>query len=383
MTMRDGTALADKVDLLRADILGSAETMVREIQKRVPEYAPTRSGHQARLLRSGVDLALQRYLELLGQQPRVIDWRDLYRSVGAGEMRAGRSLDALHAAVRICARVANRQLRAFAERHDLPPAAVAWLAEAIFDNTDEIAEASAEGYAREQKAAAGERDRRRRRLLDLLIADSAPSEEALAAAAAAAGWRLPRRLAAVAVAEGPAPHPMLPPEILGDFAHIPPCLIVPDPESRAQVRTVVNSVAHQQIAVGLPVAPVDAGKSLRWARLALDLVEKGRIPRQRVVWCGEHLATLIVFQDEDLVDALAERCLAPLAALRADKRRLLSETLLAWLTYNMNAIEVAAHLHVHPQTVRQRLRQLTDLFGSQIRDPQRRFELEIALRARP
>jgi DNA-binding PucR family transcriptional regulator len=46
-----------------------------------------------------------------------------------------------------------------------------------------------------------------------------------------------------------------------------------------------------------------------------------------------------------------------------------------------NANEVAAALHVHPQTVRHRLRRLTDLFGDQLRDPRRRFELEPALRA--
>jgi len=40
------------------------------------------------------------------------------------------------------------------------------------------------------------------------------------------------------------------------------------------------------------------------------------------------------------------------------------------------------HVHVYPQTVRYRLRQVEDLFGDQLRDPGRRFELEIALRAR-
>jgi DNA-binding PucR family transcriptional regulator len=43
---------------------------------------------------------------------------------------------------------------------------------------------------------------------------------------------------------------------------------------------------------------------------------------------------------------------------------------------------VAVSVHVHPQTVRYRLRQVDDLFGDQLRDPDRRFELEIALRVR-
>jgi DNA-binding PucR family transcriptional regulator len=39
-------------------------------------------------------------------------------------------------------------------------------------------------------------------------------------------------------------------------------------------------------------------------------------------------------------------------------------------------------MHVHPQTVRYRLRQIHELFGDQLRDPDTRFELQVALRAR-
>lgn len=401
MTMRDVTIItgsagrteAATVELLHADVLGSAAEMVREIREQVPEYAAVEES-EGRALLMGVDLALRRYLDLLDQHVgrgaparngdgQVVDWREVYRAVGANEMRAGRSLDALHTAVRICARVANRRLRAFAGRHSLPPNVVAWLAEAIFDNIDEVARASAEGYAQAQEAQAGELDRRRRHLTELLVAEPPPSERALTAAAAAAHWHLPRRLAVVVLATpGPlAQPPMLAPEILAAPDRAEPYLIVPDPEGQAQVRALVNGLAQYHAAVGLPVAPKDAGRSLRWARLALDLADKGHIPRQRIIWCGEHLATLAVFQDEALLAALAERRLAPLAGLREDKRHLLAETLLAWLRFNKNANEVATHLHVHPQTVRHRLRQLTDLFGDQMRDPRLRFELEIALRA--
>jgi hypothetical protein len=42
----------------------------------------------------------------------------------------------------------------------------------------------------------------------------------------------------------------------------------------------------------------------------------------------------------------------------------------------------AGQLHVHPQTVRYRLRQIQDLFGPVLAEPGGRFELEVALRAR-
>ena len=43
---------------------------------------------------------------------------------------------------------------------------------------------------------------------------------------------------------------------------------------------------------------------------------------------------------------------------------------------------MAQRIHVHPQTVRYRLRQITELFGDQLRDPDCRFELQLALRIR-
>lgn len=79
---------------------------------------------------------------------------------------------------------------------------------------------------------------------------------------------------------------------------------------------------------------------------------------------------------------LAEERLAPLAALRPAQRDRLAETLLAWLQHAGRATRVARRLHVHPQTVRYRLRELDRLFGPQMHDPDQRFELEIALRAR-
>jgi hypothetical protein len=369
---------------VRATIPALAAEMVQEIQTQVPEYARPLDDTYARTLRRGVEQALHRYLELLDRRGRPDQsWRELYRAIGAGEAREGRSLESLHAAVRLCGRVAWRRLGAFAECHGLPLSAVAPLAEAMFDNLDDIAEACAEGYARARATDAGERDRRRRHLLDLLLADPPAAADAVTAAATAAGWRLPRRLAAVAVdaRAAEACPPVLSPEILSSLDRPERCLIVPDPRGAAQVRAVVNGLARYRAAVGPVVAPADATKSLRWARRALDLAGLGLLGEDRLVWCDDHLATLAVFADQDLLATLVDRRLAPLAGLRDGQREPLAETLLTWLRLNMNASEVAARLHVHPQTVRHRLRQLDRLFGERIRDPEQRFELEIALRA--
>ena len=43
---------------------------------------------------------------------------------------------------------------------------------------------------------------------------------------------------------------------------------------------------------------------------------------------------------------------------------------------------MARALHVHPQTARYRIARLRELIGTQLDDPQARFELEAALRTR-
>jgi DNA-binding PucR family transcriptional regulator len=57
------------------------------------------------------------------------------------------------------------------------------------------------------------------------------------------------------------------------------------------------------------------------------------------------------------------------------------ETALAFVRQRGNSVEMAAALHVHPQTARYRVARLRELLGDDLDDPDARFELEIALRA--
>ena len=359
------------------------ETMV-EIQTRIPEYSRPLNQTYAQTVHLGVEQALRHFLDVLDELGSPDDpWRNVFRAIGAGEMREGRSLDALHAALRLGARVGWRRIIVFADREHLPPSAIGPLAEDIFAHLDDIADACAVGYTEALAAEVGDLGRRRRRLLELLVADPPVSEEIVVAAAAAAKWSIPRRLSAVAVETGAIVDtpPVLSPGVLVGLDQIEPSLIVPDPESVAQVRVMVNGLAGRRAAVGPPVPPAEAARSLRWARRALDLAQRGIIADTGIIWCNDHLGTLAIFQDDDLLAQLIQRRLAPLSEVREPQRRLLADTLLAWLQLNMNANAVATRLHVHPQTVRHRLRQIDRLFGDQVRDLDLGFELEIALRA--
>ncbi len=101
-----------------------------------------------------------------------------------------------------------------------------------------------------------------------------------------------------------------------------------------------------------------------------------------MVWCEDHLPTLVLLADADLAAALSREALAPLRRLRGDQADRLAGTLLAWLESADDANAAARRLHVHPQTIRYRLRQVSELFGEALNDPDARFQLLLALRVR-
>jgi hypothetical protein len=367
-------AIRDRLDLIAAE-------MVEEVQRRIPEYARAGDPAYARTVEAGVAVALARFVDLL-ERPAGGDgrWREVFAAIGAGELREGRSLDSLQAAIRLCARLGCRWLMDLAAADGAPLATVGSLTEVVFGYLDEVADAAAEGYARAQ-AAAGGRDGPRRYLVELLLAGPPAAMEAVGVAARRAGWPVPARVAVVALRADPQPRPVLAPSILAALDRAEPCLVVPDPDGPGQRGFLHGQLAALGAAVGPPV-PVDrAADSLRWARQALTLAARGVLAGPGPVWCADHLATLAAFQDEDLLAVLVERRLAPLADVRPAQREPLTATLLAWLQLDRSASDVAARLHVHPQTVRYRLRQLDRLFGPALRDPALRFEFELALRA--
>lgn len=380
---------ADRVRRVIAERLRQKEahlatTMTAEVMSKIPDYARPDDHAYRKTVHKGVRHALRQFLQVLeGRGSPTDGWREMYAEIGAGEVREGRSLDAVHAAIRLCARVAWQSLIDDAFRDAIPLRDLGPLAEAIFTYLDEIADASAEGYARAKAAEAGVVEQRRRRLVALLTEASPVPSEVVAAAAVAAGWQLPSRLCVVVLDASAAPvdRPMLPPDILADFEQTDPCLIVPDPDAGRRASDLTGLLAGHRAMVGPAVECAEAARSLRWATRALDLARQGYIAGDGVIWCRDHLTTMALFHDEELLDALIERRLAPLLSSPTRHREVLADTLLAWLRVNGVASAVAAELHIHPQTARHRLRQLSHVFGATLDDTEARFELQIALRA--
>jgi DNA-binding PucR family transcriptional regulator len=72
--------------------------------------------------------------------------------------------------------------------------------------------------------------------------------------------------------------------------------------------------------------------------------------------------------------------LGPVLAYDAQRGTRLVETLEAWFATGGSVKEAAERLHVHPNTVVQRLDRIGELLGAGWRDPGRGLDLQLALR---
>ncbi|QKW39904.1 helix-turn-helix domain-containing protein [Actinomadura sp. NAK00032] len=369
---------------LRDHVPGIAAEAVRRIEQRLPEFVRPHDPRYAKAMVLGVECAIGHFLELMADpgasSAEVVEF---WRQIGVGEASEGRTLDAWQAATRIGTGLAVEQLTECAERlgHRTSPANIAAIANAALDYLNQVAAIVAEGHADAAARAAGARQEHRRRLLELLLGEASAQE--LRGPAREADWALPRTVAAVALREhgSDARHPALPPDVLLGLHLAEPCLIVPDPEGPGRARMLERHLHGWTAAIGPAVAPADAGTSLRPAREALGLACQGLITAPSPVVAERHMPIIVMMRERVLVEKVMDRRLAPLLRARPAQRYRLAETLLTCLECGFNATEVSGHLHLHPQTVRYRLRQLEDLFGDALHTTSDRLELHMALRA--
>ncbi|MET8849265.1 helix-turn-helix domain-containing protein [Amycolatopsis sp. NPDC004625] len=361
--------------VFRPRLLDVADEVLREIQRTIPDYARPLDGAFGKALRAGVQAAILQFVDqIAASEPLPDDRRKVFVGLGVHELAQGRNLDVLQAAYRVGARVTWRRMAEVGTRAGVPSATLCLLAEAIFAYIDELSALSIEGHAAAQARAAGALERRRRRLLDLLLADPPSPSRTVQEAATAAEWPLPHRLVAVAL-DGAADVTGL--DALEDFEDGTPRLLLPAPADRCGL---TRALAGRRAAVGPPVPPRQAARSLATAQEALRLVGDV-LPDEPLTWCEDHLATLWLRKEPFLVTEVSRRRLAPLTALTPKQYSRLAHTLLAWLETCGNVREVADRLAIHPQTVRARAQELEALFPDHLRRPDDRFEMILALRA--
>lgn len=364
--------------VLRPVLAEVADEMIEAVRT-VPAYSRPLEGEFGVGIRAGVQEALRHFLaEIEAGGP--VARPDVYGTLGRGEMRAGRSLDALLSAYRVGARVAWRRFAAAGVDAGLEPETLYLLAESIFAYIDVLSAESAEGHALEQSAAASEAELRRRRLVRMLVREPPLEAAAIEAAASEAAWQLPRKLAVLAIGgeqRGPAAL-RLPSDVVTDTIGELTCAIVPDPDGPGRRAAIERAMTDAQATAGLgtTVDWPEAAISLARARAALDLADGA----SSLVVARERAGDLLLRSDQRLARELAADRLAPLERLPAGSRGRLTETLRAWLAEQGRLTPVAERLGVHPQTARYRLARLRELFGPGLDDPDERFWLELALR---
>ncbi|RSM75645.1 transcriptional regulator [Amycolatopsis sp. WAC 01375] len=363
-----------------ADVAGE---VVREIQRTIPDYARPLDGAFGKALKTGVQMAFLQFVERIGNpEAPSEDRRSVFLSLGVQEFQQGRNVDVLQAAYRVGARVTWRRVAEAGRRAGVPSATLCLLAEAIFAYIDELSALSVEGHAEAREKAAGALERRRHRLMELLLAEPPSPPDVIKHAADLARWQLPELLVAVALEQSPDETPAIASTALADFETTSPCLLLPAPEPDDRERF-AEELAGRRAAVGPAVPPAFAARSLRAAREALRLVDSGALLDEPVTWCVDHLSRLWLLKEPFLAAELVRERLGPLTGLTGKQHSRLAGTLLAWLETCGNVREVAERLAVHPQTVRSRAQELETLFADGLRDPERRFEMILALRAAP
>lgn len=373
----------DAVALMRASMAGVAEQTIAAIVTEVPSYRDPFEGRMGDNIQTAVTVALDGFLDLaassegIGTNDRLDAVREAAYSLGRGEARSGRSMDALAQAYRIGARVSWRGMSRAAVASGLDAQMVARLAELVFTFIDGLSDASVSGHAAELAVS----DRLRQLRLDRLavrILDGSPESE-LVSAAELAEWTPPTHVSAVILPESVMrsvrlqldPRTLHLPEdataAVGGEASV---LLVPAGPG-AERRALLRLCGDVGGVVGPPRPWTAAGASYERARLAHRLGLRGDT--------DAHLAALVVSADPEGLADLRARVLAPLAEQSETSRAKLTETLRAWLLHHGRREDVAARLFVHPQTVRYRMGQLRDVYGDLLTDAEFVRDATIAL----
>ncbi|MFC5748208.1 helix-turn-helix domain-containing protein [Actinomadura rugatobispora] len=367
--------------MMRPELPSLATEIIEEIRRSIPEYGRPIQGPYVQALQIGVERALAHFVEQIADPslPRERH-EDTYRRLGRFEAQEGRTLDNLQAAFRIGAQVAWRRVMRVGPQRNLSSAVMAQLADALFAYIDELASLALKGYL--DALPAEELEEHRRRLLRLLLRRPAASRRAIEELAEPAEWDVPEEMTLVAVPPGSrVVRTALDRDVLADFTDPEPHLLVPGRMTADRQRMLAEALPEGRAVSGVSVPPGGCADSLRWARQALAMVDSGILDDGPVTRCEDHLITLWLLNDPALIDQIARRNLAGMAALNTGQRHRLLETLRTWLTTRGTAAEIAEELHVHPQTVRYRMRKLEGTLGERLTEPDSRFAIEVVLRA--
>ncbi len=373
---------AELADVLRPRLPDLVAAIIAAVRAEVAEYDQPLEGEFGRLISQGVSVALEQFVALFGRDAGLADL-SVSEDLGRAEHRAGRTLDALQSAYRVGARVAWRAVADLGRDHRVDPATMYVLAEAIFAYIDRLASASVAGFAEAEAVSAGTLQARRHAFLEALAGPAEPDPAELERLAAQAGWGTSALVAAVAVgaADPVALARRMPTPAIGAALRPVGLVLVGDPGGPGRARLVGAALGERRAVLGPTVPGAAARASVRRALAGHALHAAGALGAAPLARTDDHVVTMLLAGAPDLAGDLRAR-LAPLDALTPAARERALRTLQAWLDAHGDVSAAAGALHVHPQTVRQRLGALRAVLGAEaFDDPARRLEVALALRA--
>jgi hypothetical protein len=376
---------ADVATAMRPRLPAIVQAVAAAVTAATPVFATAEDAKLERDVRNAVQVAQERFVELIGTSEPALPprFREVFVALGAAEAREDRGPDALLAALRMASRLMLRMAtESLAEERAVRTEELIDLSDAISAYVDELAAASTDGFALQVREQAGEGDRRRRQLAELLLRGSAP-ESVVAAAAAAIGWRTLEAVVPVLLPLDQARDARFRyggDGVVVERGHDAVLLLRAGP--RAARPQLTEALAGRGAVVGPMLGWARAPEALRLAELAAKLsadpdpdTDTGPGP----VFADDHLVTLALQGEPGALAVLSARRLAPLAQLRESQRESLLTTLHSWLRHWGSRTAVSAELFVHPQTVSYRLGRLRELLGDDLDDPVARFELLLVL----
>jgi hypothetical protein len=373
---------------LRPAVPRLIEEMIAAIRAEIPEYDRPLQGSFGENVRVGTTGSIERFLAAIaGEEADARARGELYVELGRNESRRGRPIDTLLSAYRIGARMMWRGLAAEGQAAGIAPDALYRLAEALFAYVDELSHESSAGYAEEQALMDGARERERERMLEVLMRRPPADQVAVHAQATRAEWTVPDRFAPVATPSARLSARQLE-HRLPDGSMAATCdgmtvALVPDIDGPGRDAELERALDGAPAARGSSVPWPEAAEAIDRTVLAAGLQEAGVLSDDRVVPADDHLVELILHRDPERARALADAALRPLDALSPSARERMTETLEGWLAHACNTTETARALHLHPQTLRYRLRQLDEVLGERhLADPDARLALQLALKVR-
>ena len=369
--------------VLRERLPAIATATVAAVVDEVPAYRGALGGATGNTIERAVQMAIAGFLKLAAGGTDVDPstplgpTREGAYALGRGEARGGRSMDSLLAAYRVGARASWRELARAAAEAGLPATTMAKFAELLFAYIDELSAASVAGHTDELTTSGRVRDRYRERLAQLLLGKAQVG--VLTAAAARAEWTPPSSLTAVLLPAAEARRALA--SLGTDTLHVTEdlqgiedadpdrplsLLLVPEAGGPGR-RHLLRLLSGRHAVVGPPRQWTDVRSS--YDRAVRTLALRGTSRSGNPIDSEQYLADLVITADPDALADLRAQVLAPLAELPPATRERLAATLLSWLLHQGRRDDVAAELHVHPQTVRYRMGQLRELLGDSLKDP--------------